>query len=57
MVRMNFYGAGHHEAASNFNGQKIFRLKIQQPCRLPPDRLVIIHPVQSGRGVSCEQNR
>lgn len=39
MCRTNFYGAGHHEAASKFFDQKQFRLKIQQRLSLAPDTL------------------
>jgi hypothetical protein len=58
MLRMNYYGARYHEAASKFNGQKIFRLKIQQPWRLRPDRL-IPNEFQlawgpSGKDIRCE---
>jgi hypothetical protein len=58
MDRVNYYWACHHEAASKFNGQKIFRLKIQQPWRLRPDRL-IPNDFQlawgpSGKDIRCE---
>jgi hypothetical protein len=31
MTNANYYGAAHHETASQFLGQKFFRLNIQQP--------------------------
>jgi hypothetical protein len=58
MLRVNYYRACHHEAASKFNGQKIFRLKIQQPWRLRPDRLIPneFHLAwgPSGKDIRCE---
>jgi hypothetical protein len=36
MANADYYGATHHETASQFLGQKFFRLNIQQPDPVRP---------------------
>jgi hypothetical protein len=57
MARLDYYGAGNHEAASKFLGQKNFRLNNQQRRQAKCNRLVMPEPVQSAEGILCEQSR
>jgi hypothetical protein len=57
MARSDYYGAGNHEAASKFLGQKIFRLNNQQRRRAKCNRLGMPEPIQSVEGIFCEQRR
>jgi hypothetical protein len=57
MAGPDYYGAGLHEAASKFLGQKFFRLNIQQHREAECNRFVLPEPVQSVEGIYRERSR